>query len=404
MVKPTAGGFSARNLIRRRHGARSQRHRIHDQPEAVYGAVARVQGEAREVEPVGVRRDDARVLAEGRREAELCDERAYRPVPFAIGVCEERGSHAELLLEPALRMQQVGPVRVRVGLPHVSVRRAVVADGDPCRDQLAQLVPAHDAGVAFVDRVGGDEHGERHAGLLQPGPRLDEGGPRRVVDGDADGALRQRPAGVDGGEDLGHRQHGVAAARQVLDVRFELGERDAGRRVLVLAEAVIHHEDGGIGGDCCSAAGRDDDGRGERDVGGAAGEEKRAGSSCGHQPRARRAVPQQGIAARREHLIVPPFVEIVVPAGRCHEAQQQHPVALGPPGAARRCRGRRWASDRRSRCPCRAGCRSRDPPGSGRPRRRVSAASRAAGRRGRWGLGTDARAPTAPPPGDSRRR
>ena len=47
-----------------------------------------------------------------------------------------------------------------------------------------------------------------------------------------------------------------------------------------------------------------------------------------HQPGARGGIPEQGITAGCEHLIVPPFVEIVIPAGRRHQAEQQHPVAL----------------------------------------------------------------------------
>ena len=116
---------------------------------------------------------------------------------------------------------------------------AVIADGDSGRDQLAELVPAHDGCVVLVDRVGGDEHGEGKARGLEARPSLHEGRARGVVDGDADGTLRQGPAGVERGEDFRNRQHGVAAARKVLDVRLELLDGDARRGIRVLAEAVI---------------------------------------------------------------------------------------------------------------------------------------------------------------------
>ena len=89
-----------------------------------------------------MRSNHARVLAEGRSKAELFHERAHRSVPFAIRIGEERGIDAQLLLETPLRPQQVGPVRVRVGLPQLSVRCAVIADGHARSDQLAQLVPS----------------------------------------------------------------------------------------------------------------------------------------------------------------------------------------------------------------------------------------------------------------------
>ena len=128
---------------------------------------------------------------------------------------------------------------------------------------MAELVPTHDARVALIDRIGGDEDGERETRLLESRPRLHEGRARSVVDGDADGALRQRLACAERGENLGHREHRVAAFREVLDVRLELFDGDARRRVLVLAEAVVLQDDRRIGGDRRADSGRNRDGRDE---------------------------------------------------------------------------------------------------------------------------------------------
>ena len=216
-----------------------------------------------------MRGQDAGVLAEGRGEAEFRHEGAKSAVPFAVGIGEERGLDAQLRPDPPPCPLEVGPVLAIVVLPHLPVGRAVIADGDSRRDEPAELVPAHDACVTLIDRIGGDEHGERQARLLQTGPRFFEGRARGVIDGDADGALRQRPALIEGGQDFGHRKHGIAAAREVVDMRLELGDRDARRRVRVLAEPVILQDDGGIGGECRSAARRDADGHGESGARGA---------------------------------------------------------------------------------------------------------------------------------------
>ena len=79
----------------------------------------------------------------------------------------------------------------------------------PAATSWRKLVPTHDAGVALIHRVGGDEDGERETCLLESRPRFLEGGARRVVDGDADGTLRQWLAGVDRCENLGNRKHDI---------------------------------------------------------------------------------------------------------------------------------------------------------------------------------------------------
>ena len=113
---------------------------------------------------------------------------------------------------------------------------------------------------------------------LQARPRLHEGRARCIVDGDADGALRERPAGIECGKDFGNRQHGVAAAHEVLDVRLELVERHARGRVRVLAEAVVLQDHRGVGGDGRTAAAPYRDGYGESEPSGAAAAEEPAES------------------------------------------------------------------------------------------------------------------------------
>ena len=202
-------------------------------------------------------------------EAQLRDERSQGAVPFAVGVGEERGVYAELLLNSLACLLKVFSVCRVVVLPHASVRGAVIADSHASLDQLAELVPAHDARVTQIDRIGGDEHGEREACILESRPRLLEGRARCIVDGDADGAIRQRPAGVKRGKNLRNRKHGVTAGRKVLDVRLELLDGDARRRVRVLAESVILQDDSRISGECRAGAGRNRGGHRAADAYGA---------------------------------------------------------------------------------------------------------------------------------------
>ena len=61
-------------------------------------------------------------------------------------------------------------------------------------------------------------------------------------------------------------------------MRLELVDRDAGRRVLVLAEAVVLQEDHRISGDGCATAGCYRDGYGEPDAESAGGAAEPAGS------------------------------------------------------------------------------------------------------------------------------
>jgi len=70
-------------------------------------------------------------------------------------------------------------------------------------------------------------------------------GGKGVVDGDRHGLVGQRAAVPQGGDDLGQGQDGVAAVGQVGQVGAELLHADVRCRDGVLAEAMVHEDDGG---------------------------------------------------------------------------------------------------------------------------------------------------------------
>ncbi|MEJ0071753.1 MAG: hypothetical protein WDO24_26880 [Pseudomonadota bacterium] len=81
-------------------------------------------------------------------------------------------------------------------------------------------------------------------GGAQPRPSLGVDRDMGIVDRDPDRVIGQLLAVAQRRHDLGHRQHGVAAAAQLLQMRRELVDRDRARRVGVVAEMLVGEDHG----------------------------------------------------------------------------------------------------------------------------------------------------------------
>ncbi len=235
--------------VGRGHAADRQRQGVGHQAEALHVAVGLVDWKARQGEAVRGGSGGAGMLAEGGGEAGLGDGLPQGAAHLPVGIGEQRRRRSELGGEAPGGPGDVAALLRRRQPGHVGVGVAVVADGDQgIGGDLAQLRPAHVAGQAEVERLGGDEEGERQAERLEAWPGLAVDGERGVVDGDGDTALGQGLAVAQAGDDLGERQHPVGPGGQLRQVRLELLEPDRGGRQAVLAEAVVHQDGGAAAG------------------------------------------------------------------------------------------------------------------------------------------------------------
>ena len=199
--------------------------------------------------------DHARMVPERSREPVLLHHLPHRERHRAVGVGEELRSGAELLLQTARRPLDVAVVVLAPERRHLVVGRRLVADGRPAAHHLADLLPAHVVLSTLVDRIGGDEQGDRQLRLPQPRPGLGVEGQKRAVDGKRDRAVGQAAPGLERRQDFGQRHHVEAPFRDHLQMGLELIDADRRGRRAGVAESLIHEDHGGgLGGGARQAA------------------------------------------------------------------------------------------------------------------------------------------------------